>query len=66
VDALLPPDRAEDVLFNLEQRLDCWVAKYGLRHARTIFASQAFGTIIGYWAEWTIQRIRAIRFPRAS
>src|SRR5437879_3778911 len=41
VDLFMPPDRAEDVLYNLLGRYDHWVEIHGSRWARIIFYLQS-------------------------
>jgi hypothetical protein len=45
IDMCMPPDRADDVIYNLLCRYDHWVEKHGLRWARIIFFMQSAGSI---------------------
>jgi hypothetical protein len=54
----MPPDRAEEALFNILGRYDYWVAKYGFRKARVIFATQSAGAVITFWADWLLRLLR--------
>jgi curved DNA-binding protein CbpA len=63
VDLLLPPDRADDVLFNLLGRYDYWVQKHGFPKGRIIFAVQLFGCVLSFWTEWLLKLLALLRKP---
>jgi hypothetical protein len=60
VGRLVPPERAEDVLFNLLGRYDHWLQKHGAVKARIIFGVQSFGCILSFWAEWLLRRVKLL------
>ena len=62
----LPPDRAEDSLYNILGRYDYWVAKHGERKARVIFTVQSVGAIITFWSDWLLQRVKLLSFLKPS
>jgi hypothetical protein len=64
VDLLLPPDRAEDVLFNLLGRYEYWVQQHGAIKARIIFATQSFGCVLNFWTEWLLRRVKLLKLLR--
>jgi hypothetical protein len=66
IDWLLPPDRADDVLYNLLGRYPYWVEKHGLLKARLIFLTQSLGTIVGFWLDWVLKRANLLKFWRSS
>jgi len=59
-DLLLPPERADDILYNLLGRCDYWVQKHGAVKARLIFATQSFGCILSFWTDWLLRRVRLL------
>jgi hypothetical protein len=61
VDMLMPPDRAEDVLHNLLGRYDYWVEKHGARWARVIFFAQSAGSILTFWTDWAMKRLKLLK-----
>jgi hypothetical protein len=61
IDMLMPPDRAEDVLYNLLGRYDHWVEVHGPRWARIIFYLQSAGSIITFWADWLLKRLKLLK-----
>jgi hypothetical protein len=60
VDWLLPPDRAEEVLVNILGRYPYWEEKYGFRKARVIFVTQSLGSILSYWSDWLLRRLKLL------
>ncbi|SRR6266700_6374971 len=66
VDLLLPPDRAEDVLYNLLGRYPYWVGKHGPLKARLIFFTHSTGAIVGFWLDWVLKRANLLRLWRSS
>src|SRR5262245_24026699 len=64
IDLLLPPDRAEDALFNILGRYDYWVAKHGVRRARVIFVTQSIFAVISYWSDWLLKRLKLLDLLR--
>jgi hypothetical protein len=60
IDLLLPPDRADDVLFNLLGRYDYWVDKHGRTRADIIFFTQSIGCILSFWTDWVLKRLKLI------
>jgi hypothetical protein len=66
LDLLLPPDRAEEALFNILGRYDYWVQKYGALRARCIFTTQSLGVVLTFWADWLLNRVKLLRFLRPS
>jgi len=66
IDLLLPPDRAEDALFNLFGRYNYWVAKHGVRKARVIFTVQSIIVVITYWSDWVLKRLKLFDLFRRS
>jgi hypothetical protein len=61
VDMCMPPDRAEDVLYNLLGRYDHWVEKHGARWARVIFFAQSAGSILTFWTDWAMKRLKLLK-----
>lgn len=62
IDLLVPPERADDMLANLERAYDeRWLPKYGARKARCIFLLQATGAVAGFWIDWVRQRLDLIK-----
>jgi len=61
VDLLMPPDRADDVLYNLLARYDHWVEKHGLRWARIIFFTQSVFAIGMFWSDWALKRLKLLK-----
>jgi hypothetical protein len=66
VDLLMSPDRAEDVLYNLQGRYEYWVEKYGPRRARLIFFTQSMGSVVSFWTDWLLHRVKLLQFLRHS
>lgn len=66
IDLLMPPDRAEDALYNILARYEYWVAKHGERKARLIFITQSIGAIVTFWSDWLLQRAKLLRLLRPS
>jgi hypothetical protein len=66
IDLLMPPDRAEEALFNILGRNDYWVAKHGVRKARLIFNTQSAGAVITFWADWLLRRVKLPALLRRS
>jgi hypothetical protein len=66
VDLLMPPDRAEDALFNILDRYDYWVVRYGMPRARLIFFTQCAGAILTFWTDWLLRRVKLLEFLRRS
>lgn len=66
VDLLMPPDRAEDALFNILGRYDYWVEKHGTLKARCIFMTQSLGAVLSFWTDWLLKRAKLLRFLRPS
>jgi hypothetical protein len=62
----MPPDRAEEALYNILGRYDYWFRKHGALKARMIFATQSFGAILTFWADWLLRRIKLLCFLRPS
>jgi hypothetical protein len=60
IDLLLPPDRADDVLFNLLEQYGYWVEKHGSIKSRLIFASQSFGCVLSFWTDWLLRRVKLL------
>jgi hypothetical protein len=61
VDLLMPPDRAEDILYNLLGRYDYWVAGHGQRWARVIFFIQSIGAVLTFWSDWALKRLKLLK-----
>ncbi|KJC55483.1 hypothetical protein UB31_00445 [Bradyrhizobium sp. LTSP849] len=62
IDLLVPPERADDMLANLQRAYDeRWLPKYGARKARRIFLLQATGAVAGFWIDWVRQRLDLIK-----
>jgi hypothetical protein len=61
VDLLLPPDRAEDVLYNLLARYEYWLEKHGARWARIIFFTQSALAIGMFWTDWAMKRLKLLK-----
>jgi hypothetical protein len=61
IDLCLPPDRADDVIYNLLSRYDHWVEKHGPRWARVIFFSQSAGSIVTFWTDWLMKRLKLLK-----
>jgi len=61
IDAFMPPDRAEDVNCNLLRRYDYWVEKHGARRARIIFFLQSAGSILTFWTDWLMKRLKLLK-----
>jgi hypothetical protein len=66
IDLLMPPDRAEDALFNILRRYDYWVEKHGAVRARCIFVTQSLGAVLSFWTDWLLKRAKLLRFLRPS
>jgi hypothetical protein len=66
IDLLMPPDRAEDVLYNIQGRFGYWCEKHGRRRARLIFLSQSLIAVCCFWIDWTLQRLKLLRRHRRS
>jgi hypothetical protein len=66
IDLFLPPDRADDVLYNLLDRYPYWVEKHGLPKAHLIFLTQSLGAVLCFWLDWVLKRVRLLRFLRPS
>jgi hypothetical protein len=66
IDWLLPPDLAEEALFNILGRYPYWVEKYGYRKARFIFGSQSFRCVVDYWTDWLIRRLKLLTFLQSQ
>jgi len=62
LDLLLPPDRAEDMTYNLLGRYPHWVDKHGARKANIIFAAQSLGAILCFWCDWVLKRANLLRW----
>ena len=62
IDLLVPPTRAEDMLFALQKTFeDRWVPKYGRRFARKLFLVQSTGAVCGFWIDWVRQRLDILK-----
>jgi hypothetical protein len=61
IDMCMPPDRAEDVIYNLLGRYDHWVEKHGERWARIIFFLQSAGSIGTFWTDWLLKRVKLLK-----
>jgi hypothetical protein len=61
VDLFMPPDRADDVLYNLLGRYDYWIEKHGVRWARVIFFVQSAGSIVTFWTDWLLKRLKLLK-----
>jgi hypothetical protein len=61
VDLFMPPDRAEDALYNLLGRYDYWVEVHGVRWARIIFYLQSAGSIVTFWTDWAMKRLKLLK-----
>ena len=66
IDMLMPPDRAEDIVYNLLGRYYHWVEKHGPRLARTIFYMQSAGAIFSFWTDWTLKRVKLLKMLVSS
>lgn len=66
IDALVPPERAEDALYNILGRYDYWVKKYGMQRARLIFFTQSFVFVVCYWTEWFVRLWKPARQSKRS
>ena len=66
VDALTPPDHAEEALVNILQRYEYWVGKYGRRRANAIFNLQCLGIVLTFWCDWVMKRLKLLNFLRPS
>jgi hypothetical protein len=66
VDLCMPPERAEEVLYNMLGRYEHWVQRHGDRRARMIFTTQSIGAVISFWSDWAIKRVRAVKFRQPS
>jgi hypothetical protein len=56
IDFLIPADRAEDMLLEMEKAFEKrWLPKYGARRARQIYLLQSTGAVVGYWLNWIKQ-----------
>ena len=60
IDWLLPPELAEEALFNILGRYPYWVEKYGYRKARFIFGSQSCRCVLDYWTDWLVRRLKLL------
>jgi len=61
IDLFMPPDRAEDVIYNLLGRYDHWVEAHGPRWARIIFYLQSVGSIVTFWTDWMLKRVKLLK-----
>jgi hypothetical protein len=61
VDLFMPPDRADDALYNLLGRYPHWVEKYGERWARVAFFLQCAGAIGTFWTDWLLKRMKLLK-----
>ncbi len=61
IDMCMPPDRAEDVLYNLLGRYDHWLQVHGRRWARIIFHLQSAGSILTFWSDWLLKRAKLLK-----
>jgi hypothetical protein len=66
VDLLMPPDRADDALLNILGGYDRWVKKYGIRTARRMFMTHSAGTVLTFWTDWLLRRIKLLEMWRRS
>jgi hypothetical protein len=61
IDLCMPPDRADDVIYNLLGRYEHWVEKHGPRWARVIFFLQSAGSILTFWSDWMLKRVKLLK-----
>jgi hypothetical protein len=66
VDLLMSPARADDAMFSILGRYDYWVGKYGFWGARFVFHTQCVGTIVTFWIDWLLRRIKLLELLRRS
>ena len=57
---LLPPDAAEERILALDVAYDRWLVRYGPMRARRIYCVQSFGTVIGFWIDWLLQKSKLL------
>lgn len=61
IDLFMPPDRAEDVVYNLLARYEYWVEKHGVRLARLVFFTQSVGSVVTFWCDWLLKRLKLLK-----
>jgi hypothetical protein len=62
IDLLVPPDRADDMLLELQKGFERWVPKYGARCARRMFITHSIGSIIRFWIDGILKRLDLLKF----
>jgi hypothetical protein len=67
IDLLLPTDRADDALWNLQGSYDeKWLPKYGALRAKLIFLAQSLGFVIRFYVDWALKRLKLLDLVRRS
>ena len=67
IDMFVSPERAPDMVFNLQQAFEeRWTKVHGLHVARMIFLTQSIGVILSFWTAWLLKRARLLGFLRPS
>jgi hypothetical protein len=67
LDLCMPPELAEHRVHALLVAYDeRWIPKYGPRLARAIFAAQSLGSVLSFWTDWLMQRLKLLEILRRS
>lgn len=66
IDLFMPPDSAEEAIYNILGRYDYWAGKHGWFWARVIFMSQSMGAILSFWTDWLLRRSKLLEILRKS
>jgi hypothetical protein len=62
IDMFISPERAPDMVFNLQQAFDeRWMKVHGARVARLIFLNQSVGAILNFWTAWLLKRLKLLK-----